>query len=68
LIAEQTADITSIVQELVAKSSWTSGNSMAIFFERISGNSSRWAYSGMAGVATQYPTLQIMFNSGSFDF
>jgi hypothetical protein len=63
MIAQQSADVTKIVQELVTKSTWVSGSSsIAFLFERDSGTGSRWASSGSTG--TGYPQLQIVYNAG----
>ncbi len=46
--AQQTPDISAIIQEIVDRSGWTSGNALALIFEPNSGDEKRlaWTYDG----------------------
>lgn len=70
--SQQTPNIKSVVQEIVNRSGWTSGNSMAFFISdnATSSNATRSAHSFETGTSAQRPTLTITYitpNSGCYN-
>ncbi|MCK4898433.1 MAG: hypothetical protein KAS38_06635, partial [Anaerolineales bacterium] len=59
-VDQRTGDISSIVQEIVNRQGWTSGNSLVLI---ITGNGTRWAES-YNGDAAGAPMLHIEFDPG----
>ncbi len=61
LSTNQTPDLTSIVQEIIDRSGWSSGNDLAILFESTSSNGDRDSYS-YEGASSNAPLLHIEYN------
>ncbi len=70
----RTPDIASIVEEIVARGDWSSGNAMAFVFTPSSGDREMWKYRGDASKAavlhieyTDAPVYTLTVNSGTGD-
>lgn len=57
---QQTADLSTVVQEVVDRSDWTSGNAMAFIIDKVSGSGKRVAAS-YDGSTSQAPKLHIEY-------
>lgn len=59
---ERTADLTSVVQEIINQGSWNSGNAMAFSIEHVSGSGIRTAEKGQGDVGN--PILYVKWQDG----
>ena len=59
----RSSDIRNIVQEIVNRDGWQSGNAMAFFIEHLSGSSMRYAQGGGWSTAA-LPYLQVTYDAG----
>ncbi len=57
-LVQQTADLSVVLQELIASSTWVSGSPLVLMIKRAAGGGTRWAKSGLIGGA---PTLFVLY-------